>query len=210
MSDLKNGDIVELTSGLVNNLYHGDRLKFITSDGDNALLSQTIIVPKHIFKKVKEFKMDYEISNRKKLHDYIKASGHTSVALGEALGNKWYFSNITKPSRMKRGDISNTELSRLKDSVYSCSYEIESSKLDKKYTNKESIESIVSRKLIDADTDDIIKGMSDGVLSKNSHLVTNKHAPKYSSFIKLQKLAFAICFIIVVLLISVLYFVVSK
>ena len=62
--------------------------------------------------------MDYENSNRKKLHDYIKGLVvHTSVALGEALGNKWHFSNITKPSRMKRGgDISDVELSRLKDS----------------------------------------------------------------------------------------------
>ena len=137
MSDLKNGDIVELTSGLVNNLYHGDRLKFITSDGDNALLSQTIIVPRHIFKKVEEFKPDYETSNRKKLHDYIKDSGYTSVALGEALGNKWHFSNITKPSSMKRGDITDKEFTQYKQTIDNISIAIDASKSIKKHSKEQ-------------------------------------------------------------------------
>lgn len=210
MSDLKKGDVVKLECDINMQFPKGIHMTVLYTNRDNIELGTSLKAKTYNVKKVEEFKMDYENSNRKKLHDHIKASSHTSVALGEALGNKWHFSNITKPSRMKRGDISDVELSRLKDSIYSCSYEIESSRLDKKYTNKESIESIVSRKFIDVDTDDIIKGMSDGVLSKNPHLVTNKHAPKYSSFIKLQKLAFAICFIIVVLLISILYFVMSK
>lgn len=182
MSDLKNGDIVELTSGLVNNIYHGDRLKFVCSDGDNALLSQTIIVPKYIFKKVEEFKTDYETSNRKKLHDYIKASRYTSVALGEALGNTWYFSNITKPSRMKRGDISSEDLLYFIGMV------------DLVVLNKECRLKI-----------DNLKNNPDCV-----EYPAHKVESKKSNWMTLNKIAFAICFTIVILLISILYFVVSK
>lgn len=181
MGDLKNGDMVELTSGLVNNLYHGDRLKFITSDGDNALLSQTIIVPKHIFKKVKEFKMDYEISNRKKLHDYIKSSGHTSVALGEIIGNKWCFSNVTKKSRFEgRGDIDTQSLEYFKKLVDNC------------ICNIEAIENT--------------KDCNDDLVDDSMYKVESKK----SNWMTLNKIAFGICLILVFLLISFLYLVVSK
>lgn len=119
MSDLKNGDIVELTSGLANNLYHGDRLKFITSDGDSALLSQTIIVSKHIFKKVEEFKPDYEQSNRYKLSQFIKAQPYKAIELSVAIGHQaTYLSSTASKSRFEsRGDISDTKLSEIIESI---------------------------------------------------------------------------------------------
>ena len=139
MSDLKNGDIVELTTGLANSFYSGDRLKFVCSDGDNAILSHMIVVSKNKFKKVEGSKSDYETSNRKKLHDHIKASGYTSSELGEVMGRKWHFSNITKKSRFdKFGDIPDADLLHLIGLVDSCGYMVDASKLVSSRTKKES------------------------------------------------------------------------
>lgn len=134
----------------------------------------------------------YETSNRKKLHDYIKASGHTSVALGEALGNKWHFSNITKKSRFEgRGDINTQSLEYFKKLVDNISIAIDASKSIERYSKEQ---------------DDHVEYPMHNVDSKKS-IGTGASQSKW---IALNKIAIAFDLAVIFLLISILYFVVSK
>lgn len=190
MSELKKGDIAELKSGIYKSFYKGDKLEFVSDNGDTATLNHKIEVSKDLFKKVEDSKMYYETSNRKKLHDYIKATGHTSVALGEAMGNKWHFSNVTKKSRFEgRGDIDIQSLEYFKKLVDNCICNIESSRAVEKYSKKPN----------------------DKVNETQNAIVNNTVIyEKKSNWMKLNKITFGICLIFIILLISFLYFVVSK
>lgn len=157
----------------------------------------------------------YETSNRKKLHDHIKASGYTSSELGEAIGNKWQFSNITKKSRFgKFGDISEKSLNDSKLLVESII-----TGFNKKSDNVET--KIDSEFQFSSDEFDFKfdipeeKSQDAFVFEGNypSDLGSKKSSgtgASQSNWMTLNKIAFAICFIIVILLISILYFVVSK
>lgn len=190
MSELKKGDIVELNSGIYKSFYKGDKLEFISHNGNTATLSHKIEVSKDLFKKVENAKLDYATSKRKKLHDYIKATGYTSVALGEIVGNKWCFSNVTKKSRFEgRGDIDIQSLEYFKKLVDNCICNIESSRAVEKYAKKPN----------------------DKVNETQNTIVNNTVIyEKKSNWMKLNKITFGVCLIFVILLISFLYFVVSK
>lgn len=166
-------------------------------------------------KKVDEFKMDYETSNRKKLHNHIKASGYTSSKLGEVIDNKWHFSNITKKSRFdKFGDISEKSLS---DSEFLVESIITG--LNKKSDNVET--EIDSEFQFSSDEFDFKfdipeeKNQDAFVFEDNYPFDTDTRkssgtGASQSNWMMLNKIAFTICFIMVILLISILYFVVSK
>lgn len=208
MSEFDIGKTAKLKRSLMIGLDQGDMVVIAESNSDSK--KTYVHFGYHLNKSdlvlVDDSKPDYETSNRKKLHDHIKASGYTSSEPGEVLGNKWHFSNITKKSRFdKFGDISEKSLS---DSEFLVNSIITG--LNKKSDNVET--EIDSEFQFGGGGYDPVFDMpeSKNTTSETQYHVTNNYASKYSSFIKLQKLAFAICFIIVILLISILYFVVSK
>ena len=215
MSEYKKGDVVELECDINMHFPKGMIMSVSYATDKHIQLQAKIKVKDYNIKKVGECEMNYETSNRKKLHDHIKASGHTSSELGEVMGSKWNFSNITKKSRFdKFGDISEKSLNDSKFLVNSII-----TGLNKKSDN------------VEAETDSEFQFSSDefdfkfdipeeksqdaSVFEDNYPLDTDTRkssgtGASQSKWIALNKIAFAICFTIVILLISILYFVVSK
>ena len=126
MSELKKGDIVELTEDYSFTIFAG---KQFTVNEDqlfshlkrvNPTLSD-MLIPISKLKKIGESKMQYKESNRYKLHEAIKKTGITSkdLSLEHTEGKSiYYFSNFTKKSHFEdRGDISEDLLVGLKLSV---------------------------------------------------------------------------------------------
>lgn len=146
-------------------------------------------------------KTDYPKSNRKKLHDYIKSTGYTSIKLGESVGNKWYFSNITKKSRLdSRGDISEKTLIAniiLAESAWM--------KLSKTQSEKQS--TVSDESVSEARKEEIIRELD---LMQGRTVIVNNYQEKQANWIKLNKIAFLICILFLISILTILYSVVSK
>lgn len=150
---------------------------------------------------IKKIESEYPKSNRKKLHDYIKSTGHTSVKLGELVGNKWYFSNITKKSRFdSRGDISKKTLIANIILAESAWVKLSNQKPEKQST-------VSDESVSEARKEEVIRELD---LMQGRTVIVNNYQEKQANWNKLNKIAFLICILFLISILTILYNIVSK
>lgn len=219
MSEYKKGDVVELECDINMHFPKGMIMSVSYATDKHIQLQAKIKVKDYNIKKVGECEMNYETSNRKNLHDHIKASGYTSSELGEVMGSKWHFSNITKKSRFdKFGDISEKSLNDSKFLVESII-----TGLNKKSNDVEAetdSEFQFSSDEFDFKFDFPKNKIHDDLVDSNQYALSPNNlsalrkasgtGASQSKWIALNKIAIALDLAVIVLLISILHFVVSK
>lgn len=130
MGELKKGDevIVTSTSGLSDFggifIKKDNKYKVGYIEGDLVFLCYPagfVGIKDYCVKKTEDSKLQYELSNRKALKDFISKQGFHSKEISKAMGfNEVYLSAMSGKSRLEaRGDLSNEELAKVKiDIIY--------------------------------------------------------------------------------------------
>lgn len=118
MSELKKGDLIEIQNSEYKlHIPIGARL-FVKNQLSNSIvqLECELHVETKDIKKIEDSKLQYELSNRKALKDFISKQGFHSKEISKAMGfNEVYLSAMSGKSRLlTRGDLSNKELEKVK------------------------------------------------------------------------------------------------
>lgn len=232
MAEFKKGELVEVINPDYSiKIEKGCRLTVIGQVSKNTVeLNCTMWAEVEDLKKI-EIKSGYETSNRKKLHDHIKNSGYTSSTLGLEMGNAWHFSNITKKSRFDSfGDISNEQMEQSQlvvDTIVSKLKDI-SKKVDEQWRMLSPVFSpngcelgmrhheagaqpiqVAAPMIFDSYT--AVPYMGIGVIGKDGDNIEFIEFKKNKfNYIKLNRIAFAICVSLVILVLIALCLIVSK
>lgn len=203
MKEFKAGDLIKTNKSVKITIPKGDAFEVIEKYVNGALLVRfDFLVNQSEVSLVSDLvESDYPKSNRKKLHDYIKSTGYTSVKLGESVGNKWYFSNITKKSRLdSRGDISDGAYQFHKAKVVALVLNLNNQKPEKQST-------VSDESVSDARKEEIIRELD---LMQGRTVIVNNYQEKQANWNKLNKIAFLICVLFLISILTILYSVVSK